>query len=201
MRIFLILVGLAVSLAAQSQTQEIYRWVDKNGQVHYSDQPGAANAERIILADPNAYESEATSPDYSSYGGGRDPEPARAAYESLSIVQPTPEQVFFGSDVTVTVVAELSGSLQPDHSVVFFVNGNRRQATGLSVELTGLPRGAHFLRATVLDGNGQTVISSQQITFHVRQASVQNPQSPVPARPQLTQPPPAPPPAPAPAGN
>ena len=182
MRIFLILAGLAVSLAAQSQTQEIYRWVDKDGIVHYSDQPGAANAERVILADPNAYDSE--SPDFASSGDETDEPPVASQYESLSIAQPTPDQVFFGSDATVSVVADLGGTLQPDHSLVFFVNGNRRPAAaGLGLQLTGLARGSHFLRATVLDRNGEPLISSQQITFHVRQASTQNPQSRVPARP------------------
>ena len=55
MRIFLVLAGLALSLAAASQ--EIYRWVDKNGVVHYSDQPGSPNAELIDVIEPNAYEA------------------------------------------------------------------------------------------------------------------------------------------------
>ena len=58
MRILLILAGLAVSLAAASQ--EIYRWVDKNGIVHYSDQPDSPNAELINVIEPNAYEARAT---------------------------------------------------------------------------------------------------------------------------------------------
>ena len=37
MRSILILAGLAVSLAAASQ--EIYRWVDKDGKVRYGDTP------------------------------------------------------------------------------------------------------------------------------------------------------------------
>ena len=56
MRIALILAGLAVTLVAQSQ--EIYRWVDKNGVVHYSDQPDSPNAELISVIEPNAYEAQ-----------------------------------------------------------------------------------------------------------------------------------------------
>ena len=56
MRILLILAGLALSLAAASQ--EIYRWVDKNGVVHYSDQPGSPNAVLIDVIEPNAYEAQ-----------------------------------------------------------------------------------------------------------------------------------------------
>ena len=74
---------------------------------------------------------------------------------------------------------ELGGTLRPDHTVVFFVNGNRRPAgSGLGLELQNLDRGSHFLRAAVLDRNGDPVITSQQITFHVREPSVNSPQSP-----------------------
>jgi hypothetical protein len=203
MRILLILAGLALSLAAASQ--EIYRWVDKNGTVHYSDQPGSPNAELINVIEPNAYEGEAATPDSGASGSGseqQDSEPSVSPYESLSIVQPPPDEVFFGSDASVSVQADLQGTLRPDHSVVFFLNGNRRPASGLGMELTGLARGTYFLRASILDQNGDPVITSQQTTFHVRQASTQNPQTPVPARPQLPKPPkPTPRPATPPAGS
>lgn len=189
MRILLILAGLTLSLAAEPQ--EIYRWVDKDGQVHYADQPGAANAQRVILADPNAYESEPSFGDNAPSGSEPEEPDAASPYTSLTIVQPTPEQVFFGAEATVVVAAELGGTLRPDHTVVFFVNGNRRPAgSGLGLELPNLERGSHFLRAAVLDQNGEPVITSQQITFHVRQPSVNSPQSPQ-ARPR-PQPRPAP---------
>lgn len=188
MRISLILAGLALSLAAQPQ--EIYRWVDKDGQIHYSDQPGAPNAERVILADPNAYEAEPAFGDYAPTGNSSQEtdaeDEAASPYESLAIVQPTPDQVFFGADATVVVAADLGGTLRFDHTVVFFVNGNRRPASsGLGLELQNLDRGSHFLRAAVLDQNGDPVIQSQQITFHVREPSVNTPQSPQ-ARPKPT---------------
>jgi hypothetical protein len=100
-------------------------------------------------------------------------------------VQPQADQVFFGADAAVTVAVDLDGTLQPDHTLVFFVNGNRRAADGgLGLTLTDLERGSHFLRATVLDRNGQPLITSQQITFHVRAPSINTPQSPQAPRPR-----------------
>lgn len=192
MRILLILAGLAMSLAAASQ--EIWRWVDKNGTVHFSDQPGAPNAELITVLEPNTSDSGSGAGDSSSAVASvaSDPEedPSVSPYDSLSIVSPTPDEVFFGGDAAVAVTAELGGTLRPDHSVVFFLNGNRRPADGLGMELTNLARGTYFLRASILDGNGNPVITSQQTTFHVRQPSIRSPQSP--------QAPPRPPPRPTP---
>jgi hypothetical protein len=200
MRSLLVLAGLAFSLAAMSQ--EIYRWVDKDGIVHYSDQPGSSKAELIDVVEPNAYESTdaatATPPDsYSGDSGGNGPD--ANPYTSLSITSPEPDQVFFGGDEVVSLQANLSGTLEPDHEVVFFLNGNRRPAPGLALELSGLERGSYFLRASVLDQNGKPLITSQQISFHVRQPSIRSPQSPqAPPKPVKPKPKPTPLPAQAP---
>lgn len=181
MRSILILAGLAISLAAASQ--EIYRWVDKNGVVHFSDQPGAPNAELITVLEPNI--SDAQEPASDAVASRSEPEePEVAPYDSLALVSPTPDQVFFGADAVVTATAELGGTLRPDHAVVFFLNGNRHEASGLSAEFSNLARGSYFLRASILDQAGRPVISSQQISFHVRQPSINSPQSPqAPPRP------------------
>jgi hypothetical protein len=187
MRIALILAGLMLSLAAEPQ--EIYRWVDKDGVVHYADQPGAADAERIEIASSNEY--EATPPEPGAIATSRQPASPQP-YESLTITQPEPDQVFFGADANVPVAAEIGGTLESDHTLVFFVDGNRvPDAGGGSTELTNLARGTHFLRAAVLDQNGAPLISSQQITFHVRLPSIKTPQSPQAPRPPKPTPKPA----------
>ncbi len=109
---------------------------------------------------------------------------------------PAADQVFFGADAVVTATAELDGTLNPDHSVVFFLNGERRDSEGLSTEFTNLARGSYFLRASILDENGKPVISSSQITFHVRQPSVNSPQSPQAPPKPTPRPPPRPQPTP-----
>ena len=204
MRSILILAGLAVSLAAASQ--DIYRWVDKDGVVHFADQPGSDSAVLIKTVEPNTMDpaEESSAAAAVSTGSGEDEPPPEevAPYRTLAIVSPTPDQVFFGGDAVVTASAELDGTLRPDHSVVFFLNGNRHEASGLSMEFPDLERGSYFLRASILDQAGRPVLSSQQISFHVRQPSINSPQSPQarpPARPTPPRPTPTPTPRPAPA--
>ena len=188
MRIALILAGLMLSLAAEPQ--EIYRWVDKDGVVHYADQPGAPDAELVEIANSNAYEAVPQE----STGGTPDDQPqAPVRYSSLTITQPAADEVFFGADASITASAELSGELESDHTLVFFLDGNRVAAEGEgSVLLSNLERGMHFLRAAVLDQNGQPLVSSEQVTFHVRMPSINTPQSPQAPRPSPAKPPPKP---------
>ena len=204
MRILLILAGLTLSLAAASQ--EIWRWVDKNGIVHYSDQPDSPNAELISVIESNTYEGAEATPDSSASGDSSDQDSDSTSgvspYDALSIVQPSPDQVFFGADAVVTAVADLQGTLRPDHSVVFFLNGNRRPSASLDMEFSGLARGTYFLRASILDQDGEPVITSQQTTFHIRQPSINSPRSPqAPKPPPKPAPKPTPKPATPPAGN
>ncbi len=196
MRILLILAGLTISLMAQSQ--EIWRWVDKDGVVHYADQPGTPDAKLISVVDPNSYESEPSSEAYSSSAGnGGDSNPG-SPYNSLEIVEPTPEQVFFGGDAVVRVEAALDGTMLTGHTLAFFVNGGRRPATsGFGLELQNLSRGTYVVQASVLDQNGTALITSERVAFHVRQPSINSPQSPQ-ARPPASAPPPRPTPKPTP---
>jgi hypothetical protein len=182
MRTSLLVACLVLSLPAASQ--EIWRWVDKNGVVHYSDSPDSPDAKLISVIEPSTYDSEAAAPATAPGGAQDEEEPEAAPYESFAIVSPSPDQVFFGADATVTATADLGGTLRPDHSVVFFLNGERRPANGLSLELSNLPRGSYFLRASVLDQGGKPVITSPQTTFHVRMPSILSPQSPQAPRPR-----------------
>jgi len=184
MRAMLLLAGLALAAAAQSQ--EIYRWVDKDGVVHYADQPGAPDAKAVDLPGLSTYRAEPA-----AEVPTETPEPA-ASYQSLRIVSPTPEQVFFGADASVPVELESVGPIEPGHLVTVYVNGQRADAfpaDSMSGELTGLARGTHFLRAEIVDGNARVLVRSEQVMFHVRQASIANP----PVGPRLRPPPPKPP--------
>ena len=199
MRILLILAGLALSLAAASQ--EIYRWVDKDGVVHYSDQPDSPNAVLIDVIEPNAYEAQDAAAAAASSGRASAPdEDADASpYTSLSISSPSQDEVFFGADAVVNVSADLQGTLRPDDKLVFFLNGNRTEADGLGTEYAGLARGSYVLRASVLDAADKPVITSPQVAFHVRQPSINSPQSPTaPPKPQPPKPVPKPKPTPRP---
>jgi len=173
MRTALVIAGLLISLTAQPQ--EIYRWVDKDGIVHYADQPGAPDAERVPYPGLNGPSPDAETP--ALYESDRqDGPPTGPTYESLRINSPAPDEVFYGTDVEVSVQLELDRDLRPGDRLVVFIDGQRApEFGGLSTSLTGLTRGTHFVRAAVLDDAGSVVISSPQVTFHLRQATIATP--------------------------
>jgi hypothetical protein len=195
MRSALIIAGLLVSLAAQPQ--EIYRWVDKDGIVHYSDQRGSPDAELVPYRTGGERSTEAEPPQLYQSERARETPPPGQAYRSLTIVAPAPDEVFFGTDAGIGVVLSVDPELRLGDRLLVFIDGERApDFEGLATTLTGIARGTHFLRAAVIDESGSVVISSEQINFHLRQTSIVEPLTgpaiTPPPRPPAPRPPPPP---------
>ncbi len=173
MRILLPLLAAAL-LSPSAVSQEIYKWVDKDGVVHYSDQPGPG-AERITVTGHIANPPDESQP-APLYSSPPSPSPqGEPLYRMLEIVQPGANEVFFGADATITVELALDAELRPGDSVMLFLNGRQVPMQGLSTTLAGIARGSYSLRAAVLGRDGSTLLSSSPLTFHVRQPSVASP--------------------------
>lgn len=181
MRSTLLVTGLLLLLQA-AHAQEIYRWVDKDGVVHYADQPGDPSAKPVTLSTLNVAEpGTAAAP-------APPPEERTPTWEyrSFTLDSPAPDEGFQGPDTPIPVTLSLDGELAPQHTIVLFLDGQRVAGfSGLSGDLNGVARGTHFLRAAVLDERGKAVITTAQITFNVRQASSASP----PVGPTLRPPP------------
>jgi hypothetical protein len=169
----LILVACSVASAATT----VYKWVDENGVIHYSDQPHD-NAAKLEVREPTTY-----SPKTGPAAAVRSVEQAAAEgtqgpYQSCSLAQPTPEQVFL-SAYSVTVMVNTSPALRPGDRVVVTLDG--RPLTNLagastSITINPIDRGTHSVEATIQDPSGQPVCTTASSTFYVRQPSLLSPQ-------------------------
>ena len=168
---------VACSVASAGTT--VYKWVDENGVTHYSDQPHE-NAAKVEVREPATYSPKtgpAAAVARASQGEPQASAPA-GAYQSCSLSQPTPDQVFL-STYSVTVVVSTSPQLRPGDRVVVTLDGRPRTdlaAASTSITIDPIDRGTHSVEATIQDSNGQTVCSTSSATFHVRQASLLSPQ-------------------------
>ena len=179
---------LAAGLAAAAPT---YRWVDAQGQVHYSDRPveGAQEVElkgiqgytppAIDTASANASSTPARTPAAADDGA--------AAPKTVSIVSPTPEETLWNLGGRLPVAVAVDPPLQEGQKVNLYLDGNRvvDGAPGrLAFELEELERGEHSLSAAVENEAGTEILRSDTIRFYVQQTSVpQQAVKPTPHRP------------------
>jgi len=181
MRWLPLIVLLVVRLAVAG---EVFRWVDENGQVHYSDRPGAG-AEVVELPQAQTFNIPVASvsrriKDQQS-SSGADEATNGFRYTNLGIVRPAEDEVFWNVAGEVNVSIQLQPELQSDHRVRLFLDGqlvDGLASSGLNFKLTEVVRGTHALRAEVQTSRGISLIESPSVVFTVQQTSIQNQNNP-----------------------
>lgn len=96
---------------------------------------------------------------------------AEVRYTGFSITSPTNDQGVRANDGNVTVHLSLQPVLQSDHTIILNVSGEGSKTTidshGLTIRLNNLSRGLHTINATVVDKNGNDLIKTESVSFHV----------------------------------
>jgi Domain of unknown function (DUF4124) len=171
------LLCLACSLALAAT---VYRWVDENGVVHYSDQPHP-NAEKLQVHAAQTYKPSAL--DAPSAGGGASSSTSSSSsspYRGCAVVQPPAGQSYANVD-SLTVVVQTDPQLHPGDKVYVMVDGqavNGGAPSGPQFVLSPVERGSHTVQAQVKDAGGAIMCQTPTVTFEVHQNSILNPNNP-----------------------
>jgi hypothetical protein len=175
MRIMVLMLVLA---AMPVSATEVYRWVDADGQAHYSDQ-WRAGAEKISIQESAVYDSPGAGANVTPAKSSKAAAPA-SRYESVEIASPAQEEVLWNIEGQLRVSVRVNPSLQPGHGLRLYLDGAAQdiQPGSTEVQLKDVFRGTHTLKADVVNEAGTVLISSQPTTFAVRQTSIANPSRP-----------------------
>lgn len=177
-RFTLICLGLlsAAALADNGGTTTVYKWVDAQGVVHYSDQPHP-NAQKLEVRGAQTFSALPLPATTSSMPAPQEAQPSAAAYQGCTISQPTDQQMLMNV-YQATAVVEASPQLRNGDEVRLFVDGKQISGSGTSFTFP-VVRGQHSVQAVIEDSTGQIVCETSTVTFFVHQPSVQNPHNPV----------------------
>ena len=152
---------------------QVYRWVDKDGTVHYSDVPHP-EAEELELPEPQTFDSgrpAAPRPAQRKHSG----EEEARDYALVQITRPMLDQTFWNVGGRVPVAVNLEPALQRGDSLRLYLDDQQVEdfpSTGTSHVLSEVWRGSHTLRAEVVNALGQVQAQSEMVVFHIRQTSV-----------------------------
>ena len=173
---------LAALVVCSSASAQMYKWVDKDGKVHYSDQaPPGVNAEPVQLKPLTTMDAPApTSSDAAD--GTPPPAPTKpidnaTSYKSIVVTSPKKDETLRGGGA-VSFAADTDPALAFGDSIIFELDG-----AVVSDSVGSLDRGSHQIVASVIASNGAVKISSAPLTFFVQQATVQQQQPPAPKKP------------------
>lgn len=160
---FVTILMLASAMAA---ADEVYRHVDADGTVHYSDQPPHRNARPLQLGAPSGI-TPGTRTRKRFYSA----EALRAAARfAVSVESPTPGQVLHpGLDRAVAAASVMPG-LVTGFGLMYFLDGKaltERPIDDLSLLLPALEPGGYRLSVAVIDAQGREVARSPETSFVV----------------------------------
>ena len=170
-RAILALLGLFLAAAA---TADVWRWVDANGVVHFSDTP-VEGAERIDVSESSRTTGARVYTPPPQIAPGADPAPEvqeEFRYESLAVTSPAAEETLWNIEGTLSVSLALTPGLQSGHQVRVYFNGQARMVNNTSFTINEVYRGVHNIQAEVLDETGKLMIRSQPNRFYVQQTTV-----------------------------
>lgn len=157
--------------ALSAQAAVVYKWVDADGVVHFSDQP-IPGSERIVTSG-SAKAATAPAGTAPTAGGYKPAAPKSAAVRHSAIESPTNEQVFFADD-PVPVRLDLEPELRDSEEVFWSLNGAPLTDVGsasVAFSLPSLARGTYVLSVVIKDSESTDAVTPQSVTFYVRQPS------------------------------
>ena len=156
-------------LAPLLSAQTVYRQVDAEGNITFSDQ-AAPGAEAIKLRKAQTIAPPPV--------GAFRPEPdvkkeAQAGYDRLAIIRPRQDETIVGAaQGNFEEKVDLQPALRPGDSLVLLLNGARvRRARTTRFTFSNLYRGAHTLQVAVSNAEDKVIQRSATVTVHVKRTA------------------------------
>lgn len=160
--------ALLVGAVGPLQADEIYRWVDKNGVVHYGDRPGDASAKPAELPELQRMPAAKSGVTRISATPTTAAAPAAARY-GLRLLSPQPDDTVRGAERRIEVLATTDAPVPDGYSYGFYLDGALiTTSASPSAALTEVDRGSHLVSVALLDAAGNEVGRSDPVIVHVK---------------------------------
>jgi hypothetical protein len=163
-------------LVSTPVSAEVYRQVDAQGNVTYTDEPSDQSPAEEVKIRP------VTTVTLPKPEAVREPEQLRekvqkegAAYSSVSFVAPQDEQAFHSGSGDVSFQVNSSPALKRGHKYEVTLDGQPvGQSQSGTVTVRNIDRGTHQAGVGIVDRSGVTIKTGDTIRFTIHRPSVQN---------------------------
>lgn len=173
MRLLLSLILLSTSHTALS-ADEVYRWVDKEGVVHYGGQPPSKDAKPATLPTLQTYRPDAKPLAQIA----EPPQPAASStITEVRVLAPVQDEIFRDPAGVVNVAVAVLPAMPEGAGVIFYLDGaakNAKPSASTSTSFTSIERGEHTVAAAVVDASGKELKRSAAVTFHAKPPGLRN---------------------------
>lgn len=171
--IFSISILLACGFSSFAEEKVLYKKVDKNGRVTFTDKPVPGSTKVVVNTNKNlmAIPRVKSNPKVADKDEKNEKE---KAYQLIAIEQPSNDEAIRANDGNLYVIVALTPHLARNHSMRLLMDGSQvgQDQKVPYFSLTNIERGTHELTAQVIDDETGTVLqSSKSISFHILKSS------------------------------
>lgn len=164
-----LLLSLTCLLVTYVSAETVYKTVDIDGNIIFSDTP-SEGAEQIEIRKSQTLDLPAP-PSFES--SSKRKQEKLVIYSNLQIVNPQDDATIHSNEGKVTVNVEMEPALIEGHQLVLYLDG-KKIASGNSTTFTlnNIDRGTHQISINVVNADNKPIKESAKISFHLRRKSV-----------------------------
>lgn len=171
---------LTLGVAPAGRADQVYKWVDAQGNVHYTDHPHPG-AQKVQLPKTQTYQPPSMEGSGNTAVSQVPPPPLAGAsttiYKEFSISSPADKATLWYVD-QVPVTVSLSPALHSGDTLTYHLDDQSIGPTSQTmVTFKDVHRGEHSLSVTLKAADGATRTAGP-VTFYVRQKSIISPKPP-----------------------
>lgn len=157
-------------ISATTHAATVYKKVDKDGNLIFSDTPMDDAEEMDVPPVPTMKLDKIRPPVTPSKPSEKE---KTFQYNKVTITAPAQDENFINNMGQVTVKVQIEPGLRKDHQVQLLLNGVKRAgpSASQSFSFSNMDRGAYSAVIQVVDSKGNVAAESAAVTFHVKRAS------------------------------
>jgi len=171
LHVFLGMLCICILNQAMAEDKKVlYKSIDENGKVTYSDQP-SANSKEIAMSEGQSINMKPPKVVFhsSTSDSNSDSNPQANGYVSVSFLQPENDGVIRNNGAVALFTLDVLPQLSEGHYIVFYIDGSQVDASiaGMDVTVSNVAYGTHTASFAVLDNTDKLVIKSASLTFNL----------------------------------
>lgn len=175
MRFFL----LCLVLIAPWGIADVYKSVDKNGRVIYTDNPKDDKAQKMELREINTVPS-APPTSQSTPADSFKSQPAAISYQ-IKIMSPRNDLIIPVGQRDLGIAITVTPQLEEGHLLVYFMDGELlEETTQTNIIVKDAPRGIHTLAVEAIDADGRSLGTSAPVSVSLMRPIIKKAAPPVP---------------------